>query len=69
MEDEKDNLEVTFEQAFGWYGVINRISQDDFTKHNQIVQATVMEALNQLHYLIQKDQELIRIQKKMSGKF
>ena len=64
---EENNLEITFEQAFGWFAIINRISQDDFTKHNQILQSTVLEAFNQLLYIIEKDKEIIRRQKEINS--
>jgi hypothetical protein len=49
--------------------VLNRIAGNDFTKHEYIYQKGLNEVLNQLSYLIEYDQEQIRIQKKMSGKF
>ena len=66
MENEKDNMENSFEQAFGWFAVINRLSSDDLTKHDQILETTVMESFNQLLYILEKDKEIVRRQKTIS---
>jgi hypothetical protein len=68
MENEENNMENTFEQAFGWFAVINRLSEDDLTRHTKILQITILEALNQLLYLIEKDKELTRRQKEILSK-
>jgi len=57
LEDEKD---VSFEKAFGWYAVINRIAGDDITKHEIITKKRTLEILNQLLYLIEKDKEQLK---------
>jgi len=64
MEIEEDDMEVSFEQAFGWYAVINRLCQDDLTKHETILEKTILEALNQLLYLVEKDKHIERLHKK-----
>jgi hypothetical protein len=66
LEDEEDNMEVSFEQAFGWFAIINRLCDDDLTKHDQVLKTTVLEALNQLLYLVEKDKEIKRRQPKFS---
>lgn len=68
MEDEEMDMESNFQKAFGWYIVTNRISANDFTKHDHIYQKTINEVLNQLSYLISYDNEQIRLQKKAMGK-
>jgi hypothetical protein len=50
-------MENTFEQAFGWYAVINRLCDDDITKHPTILKTTIMEALNQLLYILEKEKD------------
>jgi hypothetical protein len=47
--------------------VINRITGNDFTKHEYVYQKNLMEVLNQLSFLISYDQEQIRLQKKANG--
>lgn len=68
MDDEEDNMGSTFQQAFGWYVVTNRIAGNDFTKHEYIYEKTINEVLNQLSYLISYDNEQIRLQKKAQNK-
>lgn len=64
METEEVDMETNFQQAFGWFIVTNRISSNDFTKHDHIYQKTINEVLNQLSYLISYDREQLRLQKK-----
>lgn len=64
MDAEEIDMESSFQQAFGWYVVTNRIAGNDFTKHEYIYQKTVNEVLNQLSYLISYDVEQARLQKK-----
>jgi hypothetical protein len=74
MDEDKNNLdfeeidnEYNFQKTFGWYAVVNRIVANDFTKHEYVYQKNLTEVLNQLSYLIQYDQEQIRLQKKAMG--
>lgn len=57
-------MEESFEQRFGWFSVINRITQDDVTKHPTVLQGSLVGALNQLFYLTEKDKEIERRMKK-----
>ena len=68
LDDEEDNMGGTFQEAFGWYVVTNRIAGNDFTKHEYIYEKTINEVLNQLSYLISYDNEQIRLQKKAQNK-
>jgi len=63
MAKQEMDLEVSFEKRFGWYVVINRISNGDITKHSVILSKNVIEILNQLVYLIEYDKEQVRLQK------
>jgi hypothetical protein len=63
MAKQEMDLEVSFEKRFGWYVVINRISNGDITKHSIIFSKNVIEILNQLVYLIEYDKEQVRLQK------
>ena len=51
-------MEESFEERFGWFSVVNRIAQDDVTRHDTILKGTLVAALNQLFYLVEKDKEL-----------
>lgn len=57
-------MEGNFQKVFGWFVVVNRVSGNDFTKHDHIYQKGIMEVLNQLSYLIEYDKEQARLQKK-----
>jgi len=63
----EDDLQNPFQQAFGWFLVVNKITDNDFTKHEYVYNKKVMEVLNQLSYLISWEQEQIKIQKKLQG--
>ena len=57
MEAEKDN---SFEKAFGWFAIINKICGDDITKHETVLKKRTLEILNQLLYMVEKDKEMAR---------
>ena len=67
MDNEEDSMEYNFQKTYGWFLVLNRIAGNDFTKHDQIYQKNINEVLNQLSFLINYDQEQIRLQKKAQG--
>ena len=67
MVDEEVDVEYNFQKTFGWFAVLNRIVNNDFTKHEIIYQKNLTEVLNQLSYLIQYDQEQLRLQRKAMG--
>jgi len=60
VEIEETDMEVTFEQVYGWFAVINRICSDDITKHEAVFGKGVLEVLNQLQYLVEKDKEMAK---------
>lgn len=64
MEDEEDDMETSFQKAFGWFIVTNRIAGNDFTKHEYIYEKTINEVLNQLSFLVSHDKEQERLMKK-----
>ena len=68
MEEQEETMVVTFEKRFGWYAVLNRVADDNITRHDEIITKSVIEVLNQLSYLIEKDKELVRLQKKAQQK-
>ena len=67
LEDAEDDMASSFQKAFGWFVVVNRIAGNDFTKHQYVYDKKIMEVLNQLSYLVSYDQEQIRLQKKAMG--
>ena len=69
MDSMEDDIQNNFQESFGWFLIINKISDNDFTKHEYIYQKNINEVLNQLSYLIGYEQEQIRLQKKSEGKF
>ncbi len=68
MDDEEMDMEKnSFEKRFGWYIILNRISQDDITKHKEVIEKTIIEVLNQLSYLIEKENEIERQRRRANG--
>lgn len=68
LESEKNNNENTFQKAYGWYLILNRIASNDFTKHEYIFKKKIMEVLNQMGYLVDYEREQARLQKKAQTK-
>lgn len=64
---QEDDMEVTFEKRFGWYLVLNRVGNDDITRHEEITRKTILEVLNQLSYMVEKDREQVKQQKRAQG--
>ena len=64
LDYEEFDVESNFQKSFGWFVVTNRITGNDFTKHDYIYEKNINEVLNQLSYLISYDNEQIRLQKK-----
>ena len=68
-EELENDMEVTFEKRFGWYVVLNRVTDNKIKDHDQVLEKKVVEVLNQLLYLVEYDKEQIKEQKKAMGKF
>lgn len=64
LEIQEDIVEDTFEKRFGWLLVINRIASDDVTRHDQITSRGVIEILNQLTYILEKEKYIESMRKK-----
>ena len=64
----EDDNEITFEKRFGWYVVLNRVTDNKIKEHDEILGKKVVEVLNQLLYLIEYDKEQVRQQKRAMGK-
>lgn len=56
MDNEPNDIQTAFQRNFGWFLVLNRIAENDITKHKIILDKKLMEVLNQLSYIIQYDQ-------------
>jgi hypothetical protein len=67
MASQEDDMEITFEKRFGWYLVLNRVGNDDITRHEEITRKTIIEVLNQLSYMVEKDREQVKQQKRAQG--
>ncbi len=65
MEDVEDLLQGSFAETYGWLIAVNRITENDITKHSVIYKMSILEVLNQLSYMIAWDQEQLKAQKKM----
>ena len=68
LDAKENNIEKGFQQAYGWFLVINRLTANDVTKHDQVYKKNLNEVLNQLSFLIDYDREQIRLQKKAMNK-
>jgi hypothetical protein len=68
LASQEDDMAPTFEKRFGWFAVLNRVAKDDITRHSEIIEKTILEVINQLSYLIEKDKEIIKMQKKAQQK-
>jgi hypothetical protein len=64
VEEPEEDMEFNFEKRFGWYAVLNRVTNDDITRHDTVFSKTVLEVLNQLSYILEKDREILKQQKK-----
>ena len=67
MVPEETDMDFSLQKTFGWFVVVNRIVGNDFTKHEYVYQKNITEVLNQLSYLVQYDQEQLRLQRKAMG--
>tara|TARA_R110000822_G_C15098967_1_gene471640 strand:+ start:273 stop:518 length:246 start_codon:yes stop_codon:yes gene_type:complete len=67
MEMEKEDMDKSMEEKFGWYMVLNRIANDDITRHDSIVKKGIIETLNMLSYLVEKDKEEVKRFKKANN--
>jgi hypothetical protein len=68
MGTKERDMERSFQQAYGWFLVVNRITSNDVTKHDEVYKKNLNEVLNQLSSLIDYDREQIRLQKKAMNK-
>ena len=69
MEDEKSDSQSSFQKAYGWYIVVNRVTGNDFTKHEIVYKSKILEVLNQLSFLIDYDREQERLRKQAQSGF
>jgi len=67
MDLEEDYMGSNFQKVFGWFVVVNRITENDFTKHEYVYEKKLIEVLNQLTYLIEYDRERERLVKQFQS--
>ena len=67
LEEQEETMDITFEKRFGWFAILNRVADDDIGRHDEIISKGVIEILNQLSYLIEKDKEMVKQQKRAAG--
>jgi hypothetical protein len=67
VEYEKADNERSFQKVYGWFVVVNKLAGNDYTKHEYIYEKTLVEALNQLSFLINYDEEINRITRQAQG--
>jgi hypothetical protein len=60
VEEQKTPTSISFEQRFGWYAILNRIADDDITKHRTVTEKSLVAALNQLTFILAKEKEIIK---------
>lgn len=63
MEGAAVDSEVSFQKAFGWFAVLNRLTENDIIRHEAVLKKPLIEILNQLTYLIQYDKLMEAAQK------
>lgn len=63
MEGAAPDSEFSFQKAFGWFAVLNRITENDIVRHETVLNKSLIEVLNQLTYLIQYDKLIEAAQK------
>ena len=63
------DISSSFQKAYGWYIVVNRVAGNDFAKHDLVYKKNITEVLNQLSFLIDYDREQIRLQKEAQRGF
>jgi len=67
LDIEETNPESNFQKAYGWFFILNRIAGNDYSNHEKIYNATIMECLNQLSFIVDFEREQIRLQKKQNN--
>lgn len=65
MEDVEDDLQNSFAATFGWFLVLNKLTQNDITKHKEVLDMKLVGVMNQLSYIIQLEKEQERQMKQM----
>lgn len=64
MDDEEMVGESNYiQKTYGWFAIVNRVAENDITKHEIIYQKKLIEVLNQLSYLIDYEKEQIKMMK------
>jgi len=64
--DEEMDIRSNFQKTYGWFVIVNKVTGNDFTKHELVYQKKLIEVLNQLSYLLDYDREQVKLQKKQT---
>ena len=67
MDDVETGVQNNFQKTFGWFLIVNKVANNDFTKHDYIYKKKLNEVLNQLSFLISYDREVEKQMKKQMG--
>lgn len=67
MDDVETGVQNNFQKTFGWFLIVNKVANNDFTKHDYIYKKKLNEVLNQLSFLISYDKEVEKQMKKQMG--
>jgi hypothetical protein len=54
------------QKTYGWFAIVNRVTENDITKHQAIYEKKLIEVLNQLSFLVSFEKEQIKLQKKLT---
>jgi len=53
LDNEPNDLSTSFQKNFGWFFILNRVAENDITKHRTVLEKKIIEVLNQLTYIVQ----------------
>jgi hypothetical protein len=59
---------VSIDEKWGWYSMIDRLSNSDVTKHDLVYERNYIECLNILSYWHEKDQYMEEMNKQRQNK-
>ncbi len=66
VDEEMASDENFLQKTYGWFAIVNRVTENDITKHQAIYEKKLIEVLNQLSFLVSFEKEQIKLQKKLT---
>jgi hypothetical protein len=66
VDEEMDSEGSFLQKRYGWYVVVNRVTENDITKHEAIYEKKLIEVLNQVSFLFDYEKEQIKMMKKQT---